>query len=300
MPCVFAEAGKEKTLSFVPGLEMATTSDLPPEVFLDNSPSPLAITINKMVEKLPRSAAVVLNSFEEIDPIIAKDLKLKFRHFLNVGPSILASPSRAAPNDKSGCLSWLGKQKIPNSVVYISFGTVITPPEHELAALAGALETCRFPFLWSLKDEAKKSLPAGFLDRTAEFGKIVPWAPQPTVLAHESVGAFVTHCGWNSILESITSSVPLICRPFFGDQKLNSRMVQDSWKIGVRVKGGAFTKNETVDSLQELMKTEKGAKMRENVTLLKEMAMAAVKAEGSSSKNFEKLLEIIGAAPEKR
>lgn len=295
------DAGKEeKTLSFIPGLEMATTSDLPPEVFLDNSPSPLAITINKMVEQLPRSTAVVLNSFEEIDPIITKDLKSKFKHFLNVGPSILASPARAAPDDKSGCLSWLGKQRSPNSVVYISFGTVVTPPGNELAALAEALESCRFPFLWSLKDDAKRSLPVGFLDRTKELGKIVPWAPQPQVLAHESVGVFVTHCGWNSILESIASSVPLICRPFFGDQKLNSRMVQDSWKIGVRVNGGVFTKSETVDSLQELMKTEKGEKMRGNVRVLKEKAVAAVKAEGSSSKNFERLLEIIGAAAERR
>nr|QCP68996.1 flavonoid 3-O-glucosyltransferase [Salvia miltiorrhiza] len=292
-------AKQDKALSFIPGLEMVTTSDLPPEVFLDNSPSPLAITINKMVQQLPKSTAVVLNSFEEIDPIITKDLKSKFRHFLNVGPSILASPARAAPDDKTGCLSWLGSQNRPNSVVYISFGTVITPPENELAALAEALETCGFPFLWSLKEHAKKSLPTGFLERTNSLGKIVAWAPQQQVLAHENVGVFVTHCGWNSILESISSCVPLICRPFFGDQMLNSRMVQDSWKVGVRVKGGVFTKSETVESLRELMTTEKGEKMRENVGVLKDKAMAAVEPQGTSSKNFIKLLEII-RAPESR
>ncbi|KAH6779431.1 hypothetical protein C2S52_010668 [Perilla frutescens var. hirtella] len=287
---------QEQNLSFIPGLEMATLTDLPPEVFLDNSPSPLAITINKMVEKLPKSTAVVLNSFEEIDPIITEDLKTKFKNFLNVGPSILASPPQATPHDETGCLSWLEDQTSPKSVVYISFGTVITPPENELAALADALEICRFPFLWSLKDYAVKSLPDGFLDRTKGFGKIVAWAPQQQVLAHRNVGVFVTHCGWNSILESISSCVPLICRPFFGDQKLNSRMVQDSWKIGVRVEGGVFTKNETVESLKKLMATEAGMKIRENVSLLREKATAAVKPEGSSTQNFKKLLEIIGAA----
>ncbi|KAG6382354.1 hypothetical protein SASPL_157978 [Salvia splendens] len=229
------KAKQEKALSFIPGLEMVTTADLPPEIFLGNNASPLAITINKMVEHLPKSTAVVLNSFEEIDPIITKDLKSKFPNFLNVGPSILASPA-AAISDETGCLSWLGGLNRPNSVVYISFGTVITPPENELAALCEALETCRFPFLWSMKDHAMKSLPNGFIDRTNSFGKMVAWAPQPQILAHESVGAFVTHGGWNSILESIASCVPLICRPFFGDQKLNSRMVQDSWGLGFWLK----------------------------------------------------------------
>ncbi|XP_047959755.1 flavonol 3-O-glucosyltransferase F3GT2-like [Salvia hispanica] len=290
-------AKQEKALSFIPGLEMATMADLPPEVFLGNYASPLEITLYKMVEHLPKSTAILLNSFEEINPIITKDLKSKFPNFLNVGPSILASPASpsAAISDETGCLSWLGSQNRPRSVVYISFGSMITPPESELAALCEALETCRFPFLWSIKDHAVRSLPNGFANRTNSFGKMVAWAPQPQILAHESVGAFVSHGGWNSILESIVGCVPMICRPFFGDHKLNSRMVQDSWGIGVRVEGGVFTKSGTIECLMELMTTEKGAKMRENVSLLRNKAVAAVDSQGSSSRNFDKLLEIIGA-----
>ncbi|PIN20524.1 UDP-glucuronosyl and UDP-glucosyl transferase [Handroanthus impetiginosus] len=287
-------AEEETTVSFVPGLEMVRFSDLPPEIFLDKNPSPFALTINIMVQKLPQSTAVVLNSFEEIDPVITNDLKSKFQHFLNIGPSILSSPTPTSPDDKTGCLSWLEKQSRPKSVIYISFGSVVTPPENELVALAEALETCKFPFLWSLKDHAKKSLPEGFLNRTIAFGKIVPWAPQLQVLGHKSVGLFVTHCGWNSILESICGSVPMICRPFFGDQKLNGRMVEDSWKIGVRIKGGVFTKNETIEVLNNMMSGEEGKKVRENIYQLKEKAVNAVDFEGSSTKNFKKLLEIIG------
>ncbi|KAL8493261.1 hypothetical protein ACS0TY_024468 [Phlomoides rotata] len=287
----FAEIEEnEKIRPLIPGLEMANFRDLPPEVFLDKNPSPIALMINKAMEKLPRCDAVILNSFEEIDPIIAKDLKSKFRHFLNIGPSILPSP---IADDKTGCLSWMEKQTRPKSVVYISFGTVATPPENELMALAEALEACKFPFLWSLKDQARGSLPDGFLERTTSFGKIVSWAPQLQVLAHGSVGVFVTHCGWNSIVESISSGVPMICRPFFGDQKLNSRMVQDSWKIGLRIEGGVFSKSGAMEALHSIMTGVEGNRIRENVNLLKEEARIAVEPEGSSSKNFEKLLEII-------
>ncbi|XP_020251617.1 UDP-glycosyltransferase 78D2-like, partial [Asparagus officinalis] len=73
-------------------------------------------------------------------------------------------------------------------------------------------------------------LPAGFLDRTVDRGIVVPWAPQVDVLAHEAVGAFVTHCGWNSVLESITGGVPMLCRPFLGDQMLNARAVAHVWR----------------------------------------------------------------------
>ncbi|KAL3644354.1 hypothetical protein CASFOL_012286 [Castilleja foliolosa] len=285
---------QEQTLSFIPGLENAHLTDLPPEIFLDKNPSPLALTINSMVENLPRSTTIVLNSFEEIDPAITLDLKSKFQHYLNVSPSVLSSPAPPLPDDKTGCLLWLKNIKNRKSVVYISFGTVIVPPENELVALSEALESSGFPFLWSLNDRAKKSLPDGFIERTGGVGKIVPWAPQPQVLEHKSVGAFVTHCGWNSILESIVGGVPVICRPFFGDQRLNSRMVEETWRIGVRVGGGVFTKEGTVEALQRVMLD--GNAMRESVWKMKEKARNAVGMEGSSTANFNKLLEVISAS----
>lgn len=113
------------------------------------------------------------------------------------------------------------------------------------------------------------------------------------VLQHGSVGLFITHCGWNSILESISGGVPLICRPFFGDQKLNGRMVEDSWKIGVSIKGGVFSKSETLNSLNHVLLSGEGKAMRDNVSKLREKALDAVKSEGSSTKNFNTLLEIM-------
>ncbi|XP_073132460.1 anthocyanidin 3-O-glucosyltransferase-like [Henckelia pumila] len=286
----------EQKLSFIPGMSEVSFGDVPPEIFHTQNPTSLAVTIYKMVEKLPKSTAVVLNSFEEIDPTIATDLKSKLHHFLNVGPLFLSSPTphiSSTLNQENECLSWLEHQKAPKSLVYVSFGSVAVPPGNELTALAEALETCRFPFLWSLRQHAVKLLPEGFQERTRELGKIVSWAPQLQVLAHGSVGVLVTHGGWNSIQESISNGVPMICRPFFGDHKLNSRMIEDSWKIGVMVKGGVFTKNETIEALECIMASDAGEAMRENVKKMKDRAKEAMGSGGSSSRNFSTLLEII-------
>nr|ABD28557.1 Anthocyanidin 3-O-glucosyltransferase, related [Medicago truncatula] len=94
--------------------------------------------------------------------------------------SIPLPPLPPSDRDETGCLSWLDKQK-SKSVIYVSFGTVATPPPNELVALTEALEESGFPFLWSLKDKLKGILPDGFLERTSYCGKIVHWVPQAQV-----------------------------------------------------------------------------------------------------------------------
>lgn len=71
----------------------------------------------------------------------------------------------------------------------------------------------------------------------------MPWAPQVDILKHKAIGVLITHCGWNSMLESIVGGVPMICRPFFGDHRLNGRMIESVWEIGVNVEDGKFTKD---------------------------------------------------------
>ncbi|CAI9098557.1 OLC1v1035226C1 [Oldenlandia corymbosa var. corymbosa] len=288
----------EQTVGMIPGFDGLSIKDMPKEVLMDNNQSPLALLIYNMALHLPRATVVVVNSFEEIDPAITLDLKSKLKKFLNVGPLPLMAESSKKTIDSSAdhndeCLEWLKKQD-DSSVVYISFGSVITPPPHEMVALAEALESWKGPFLWSLRDHARKNLPDGFIDRTTGNGKFVSWAPQKEVLQSGKVGVFVTHCGWNSILESISYGVPLICRPFFGDQVLNSAMVEDKWKIGLRVKDGVFTKDGTVSAIEVILSSEKGKQIRENVQVLKGKAIDAVQVpNGSSVRNFQDLLELV-------
>ncbi|GFS36259.1 UDP-glucosyl transferase 78D2 [Actinidia rufa] len=266
-------------------------NDLPEGVLHGDLESPFAQMLHKMGLNLPRATAVVLNSFEELEPATNTDLKLRLQKVLHVGPPSLSS-SPTSSLDESGCLLWLDKHEAA-SVAYISFGTIITPPPNELLALAEALRASKIPFLWSLRDHSRPIFPEGFLENVLAFGKVVSWAPQSQVLAHPSIGVFVTHCGWNSILESITGGVPMICRPFFGDQTLNSRMVQDAWGIGVRVDGGVFTKSSMMSAVELIFSREEGKKLRENIILLKQKATEAVGASGSSTENFNVLLEVI-------
>lgn len=288
--CTGFEGHENQTLKFIPGMSQVRIRDLPEGVVFGNLESVFSRMLHRMGQMLPQATAVFINSFEELDLTTTNDLKSKLKKFLNIGPSNLISPPPTS--DTSGCLSWLDRQKTA-TVAYISFGSVTTPLPNELVALAEALEASRVPFLWSLRDSIKVHLPRGFLEKTQANGMVVPWAPQMDILAHDAVGVFITHCGWNSLLESIAGGVPMICRPFFGDQRLNGRMVEDAWEVGLKVEDGIFTKKGVMSSLDLVLFQEKGNKMREKMKALKKLAEEAVRPTGGSTGNFKSLLLVV-------
>ncbi|KAL5699847.1 hypothetical protein ACHQM5_030688 [Ranunculus cassubicifolius] len=284
--------GDAEVARIIPGLAPAIRiKDLPLEVLHENKEFVLGRLLDKMAQTLPRATVIAINSFQELDPDVISVLQSKFfQQCLTLGPfNLIASPSQEDPH---GCISWLSKHK-PTSVAYVSFGTVTTPPPSELAALAQALEESRVAFLWSLKDNQKIHLPDGFLDRTSDRGMVAPWVPQSKVLEHESTGVFVTHCGWNSVMESMTGGVPMICRPFFGDQNLNGRLVSAVWEIGVEAKNRVLSKEGVMKALELILHSEQGKQMRRNVVKLKQLAEQAVGREGSSTNNFSTLLKMV-------
>ncbi|KAG5589098.1 hypothetical protein H5410_039612 [Solanum commersonii] len=57
-----------------------------------------------------------------------------------------------------------------------------------------------------------------------------------TITSVGSIGCFLTHCGWNSTLESISLGVPMVAIPQWTDQPTNAKLVKDVWEIGVRAK----------------------------------------------------------------
>ncbi|KAG6488150.1 hypothetical protein ZIOFF_056909 [Zingiber officinale] len=156
--------------------------------------------------------------------------------------------------------------------------------------MAQGLEASGAAFLWSLRERARELLPRGFLDQTRERGLVVGWAPQQDVLRHPAVGVFVTHCGWNSVLEAAVAGVPMVCRPFFGDQRLNGRTVAAVWGIGVGFEEGSMTEEGAVRVLETVLKTEEGKTMRAKAGELKASAAKAMQPDGSSMLNFNTLL----------
>ncbi|KAF2298333.1 hypothetical protein GH714_022401 [Hevea brasiliensis] len=195
------------------------------------------------------------------------------------------------PNSDA-CLKWLDSKR-PSSVVYISFGSLLALREDQVAELAWGLKRSNTCFLWVVRESEIKKLPNNFVEETIEMGLVVTWSPQLEVLAHKSVGCFLTHCGWNSILEALSLGVPMVAMPQWSDQPTNAKFVTDVWQVGVKVKAdeyGIVTKEEIERCVREVMEGEKGNEIRKNSEKWKKLACMAVDEGGKSDKNIEEFV----------
>ncbi|KAJ1692691.1 hypothetical protein LUZ63_009389 [Rhynchospora breviuscula] len=131
-------------------------------------------------------------------------------------------------------------------------------------------------------------MPEGFLDRTKGKGMVIhSWVPQLQVMQHEAVGGFVTHCGWNSILEAVTAGVPMICWPLYAEQRLNKLVVVEEIKIGAVMEGydeDIVNADQVEAKVRWLMESEGGRIIKERVAMLKDKVAEALREDGSSSK----------------
>jgi len=132
---------------------------------------------------------------------------------------------------------------------------------------------------------------------------VTEWVDQREILSHGSVEGFLSHCGWNSVVESICAKVPILAWPMMADQHLNARMVVEEIKIGLRVETcdgsvRGFVKWEGLEKpIRELMEGEKGKEGRKKVKEIGEAAINAVKEGGSS---WQTLNELIHELTERR
>ncbi|XP_019199051.1 PREDICTED: zeatin O-glucosyltransferase-like [Ipomoea nil] len=176
------------------------------------------------------------------------------------------------------CLEWLDKQP-PKSVVLVSFGTLTSLSDEQISELAKGLEQSQQKFIWVVRDVLKGEngrigLPEGYQDRVEGRGLILrDWAPQLEILDHPSTGAFLTHCGWNSCMESISRGVPLATWPIHFDQPRNALLMTEVLKIGIAVKDWA-RRNEVIPSetvrkaVEKLMASPEGEKLRTRAAAL--------------------------------
>ena len=170
----------------------------------------------------------------------------------------------------------------------------------QLAEVAWGLANSMQPFLWVIRpglvqnSQQLERLPDGFFDAVNARGYIVEWAPQQEVLAHPAVGGFLTHSGWNSTLESICEGIPMICLPFFGDQMVNSRYVNDVWRIGVQLEKG-LERGKIENAIRKLMVDEEGEEIRVRVTSFKKKIDFCLEQGGSSYQSLESLINYISS-----
>ncbi|KAJ6842023.1 indole-3-acetate beta-glucosyltransferase isoform X1 [Iris pallida] len=190
----------------------------------------------KALSWFAKSNALLFTSFYELDRHVIDALS---SHLLPLpvyplGPSIphMTLADEPLDDDTKISLGWLDSQP-ECSVVYIALGSFAPVSADQMEALADGLKLSGVRFFWVVREGAE---PMQELAGTGGMGLAVPWCDQLRVLSHPSVGGFLTHCGWNSVLEGVFAGVPMLAFPLVWDQFPNSRSVVDDWKVGFRLK----------------------------------------------------------------
>ncbi|KAH9295170.1 hypothetical protein KI387_038758 [Taxus chinensis] len=247
--------------------------------------------------RLCNADGILINTFHDLESGALRALLHRKRELLpegvETGPEIYPiGPLIRSPEvepGKSGCLEWLDRQ--PASVIFVAFGSGGFLAAEQARELALGLEDSGLRFLWVVRTPPGLSLsgflPPGFETRTNSRGLVwSSWAPQTAVLSHPSTGGFVSHCGWNSVLESVSCGVPLIAWPLVADQKTSAFCLVN--EIGVALEPAWrpnwwVGKEEVARVTREMIDGEGGRKVRRKALQLKQAAAKAVAVGGTST-----------------
>lgn len=255
------------------------------------------------------------NTVEEVEPLGFEVLrKLMILPVWGIGPLIMSSSSNGNLKDEELCLEWLDQFE-KDSVLYICFGSQNTVTPTQMMELAKGLEDSRVRFLWVIRPpfgfdfngEFKPEwLPEGFQERIKERNQgmlIRKWAPQLEILRHEATGGFLSHCGWNSVLEGLSAGVPIIGWPLAAEQAYNSKMMVEEMGVALELTRGleGEVTKEGVKRVVEMVFDRKegsfGWEMKKKVVEIGEKLRNAWKVEGdykgSSAKAMEEFIDFI-------
>ncbi|KAH1096158.1 hypothetical protein J1N35_013079 [Gossypium stocksii] len=307
------ETNRKRSIK-LPGLPLLATRDLPSFVTASNVYRWALSLIQEQMGVLADESnpKILINTFDALEHEALNAIE----NFNIVGIGPLVPSSFLNSNDsldnslKNRSFSirfrrlppWLDS-KSKSAVVYVSFGSFAALTKQQLKEIAQALISSRRPFLWVVtnrKDGGKEENEEDKLtcrDELEQFGMVVPWCSQVEVLSHPSLGCFVTHCGWNSTLESMVAGVPVVAFPQWTDQGTNAKLIEDVWGNGVRVSAneeGIVERDEIVRCLDLVMgDDEKGMEVKKNVEKWKGLASEAAMEGGSMEMNLKAFVDNI-------
>ncbi|KAH1206864.1 UDP-glycosyltransferase 88B1 [Glycine max] len=267
----------------------------------------------------PKAAGLIVNTFEALEPSSTKAIcdglclpNSPTSPLYCLGPLVTTTEQNQNNSSDHECLRWLDLQP-SKSVVFLCFGSLGVFSREQLCEIAIGLEKSEQRFLWVVRNPVSDQkhnlalgtqedpdleflLPKGFLDRTKEKGLVVKnWVPQAAVLSHDSVGGFVSHCGWNSVLEAVCAGVPMIAWPLYAEQRFNRVVLVEEMKVALwmheSAESGFVAAIEVEERVRELMESERGERIRNRVRVAKDEAKAATREGGSSRVALDKLLK---------
>ncbi|OVA04817.1 UDP-glucuronosyl/UDP-glucosyltransferase [Macleaya cordata] len=267
-----------------------------------------------------KSDGFLINTVEDLDFIGLNYFRRKTgKPVWAIGPVNYSLTYKARSNKEAGlspdlCIEWLDNHQ-EDSVLYISFGSQNTISSSQLMELAIGLEKSGKNFIWVIRppigfdingEIRSEWLPEGFEERMREKNRgllVRKWAPQLEILSHKSTSVFLSHCGWNSILESLSLGVPIIGWPIAADQFNNVKLLEEEIRVCVEVARGnrSEIKHEDVVRVIDLVmnnKKGKGEEMKKKACEVREMIKDAIKEDdeagfkGSSVKAMEEFFNM--------
>ncbi|XP_031268036.1 UDP-glycosyltransferase 43-like [Pistacia vera] len=254
---------------------------------------------------------IVVNTFRELEPYAIDSVSIRgLPPVYPIGPVLdLAGPAEWHPDrpNQENIMKWLDNQP-PSSVVFLCFGSMGSLKLAQLKEIAIGLDRARFRFLWAIREAPKSTihlpddytnleriLPDGFLNRTAGMGLVCGWVPQVTILSHKAIGGFVSHCGWNSILESIWYGVPIATWPVYAEQQMNAFELVKELGLAVEIRLD-YREGSDLVSAEELEKglgslMDGDSEVRRKVKEMQEKSRRSLMENGSSSSSSYKSLK---------
>ncbi|CAA7047931.1 unnamed protein product [Microthlaspi erraticum] len=292
-------------IDWIPSMRNLRLKDIPSFIRTTNPDDIMLNFLVREADRAKRASAIILNTFDDLEHDVIQSMQSILPPVYSIGPLHLLVQQEIDENSEIGqmgsnlwreemeCLTWLDT-KSQNSVVYVNFGSITVMTAEQLVEFAWGLAATGKEFFWVIRPDLVVGdvaiVPPEFLTETADRRMLASWCPQEKVLSHPAIGGFLTHCGWNSTLESLCGGVPMVCWPFFAEQQTNCKFCCDEWEIGIEI-GGDVKRDEVEAVVRELMDGEKGKKMREKAEEWRRLAEKATEHElGSSVVNLEKLV----------
>jgi len=275
------------------------------------------------VSRTDAAAAVILNTFDELEPEALDAMRAILPPpVYTIGPlsllleRLVAAAAAAVPEpgddvvvvdaaalgtvraslwkEDHTCLRWLDGRAARRSVVYVNYGCVTTMSNQDLVEFAWGLASSGYDFLWIIRPDLVKGetavLPPEFVESTKGRCLLASWCEQEAVLRHEAVGVFLTHSGWNSMTESLSAGVPMLCWPFFAEQQTNRRYACAEWGVGMEVDGDV-RREALAATIREAMAGDKGKEMKRRADEWKEAAIRATQPGGTALTNLDDLIK---------
>ncbi|VVB09940.1 unnamed protein product [Arabis nemorensis] len=291
----------------LPALPLLEVRDLP-SFLLPSSGSHFNTLMVDFVDCLRDVKWVLVNSFYELESEIIDSMS-DLKPMIPIGP--LVSPFLLGANEDEAldgknldlwkpdeyCMEWLDKQA-KSSVVYISFGSILKSSENQVETIATALKNRGVSFLWVIRPKERGENVKVLQEMIKEGqGVVIEWSPQEKILSHVAISCFVTHCGWNSTIETVAAGVPVVAYPSWTDQPIDARLLVDVFGIGVRMRNddedGELKVAEVERCIVAVTEGPAAADMRRRAVELKHAARLAMAPGGSSAQNLDSFISDI-------